>query len=160
MDAVETAELATETAELPADEEEESTPWYTPGLYLRIGRRGPKKERPPRITIRQRLSARGLHFSGELIVGVFVAVLVSALVAIAFVRVGAGKANDFTSPSQTRSNAASSGGAARGDAAPGGGGGAGVYSGAGGGGPLILPEPTAPCIAAPIPGSPWRPCTY
>ena len=132
-----------EIAELP----EEQTAWYTPGLYRRIGRRRNKAERPKRLTVRQRLSARGLHWNTELVVGVFVAVLVASLVAVAVARINTGRAADFGTPA--------SGSAAGGDGAGAAGEGAGSVAGS-----TSFPTPTAPCIAAPIPGSPLRPCTW
>jgi hypothetical protein len=130
-----------------AEEEEEQTAWYTPGLYRRIGRRRRREERPKRLTIRGRLSARGLHWNTELVVGVFVAVLVASLVAVSVVRVNAGRTFDFRSAGGTSAGAGAAG-------TTGGGG-----SGDGG---LVtpFPTPTAPCIAGPIPGSPLRPCTW
>jgi len=131
-----------------ADEDEEQTAWYTPGLYRRIGlRRRPREERPKRLTIRARLSARGLHWSTELVVGIFVAVLVASLVTVSVVRIGAGRTVDFARPG----NSSASGG---------GGAGAGGAGAAPVAGSTDFPTPTAPCIAAPIPGSPLRPCTW
>jgi hypothetical protein len=136
-----------------AEVEEERTAWYTPGLYRRIAaRRRPRAERAARVSLRERMRARGLHWSTELVVGVFVAVLVTALTTLAVVRVGDGGAGSLSIPSH---------GGDAGSAGAGGAGGAGT-GGAGGvssfGGPLA--EPTAPCIAAPIPGSAMRPCTH
>jgi hypothetical protein len=150
-----------ETAEtLPEDveyDEEERTAWYTPGLYRRIGiRRRPRAERPKRLSIRHRLQARGLHWNSELVVGVFVAVLVASLLTVGAIRVGAGRTNDFGSASNHSAGGGANGGTAGGASGNTAGGGAGVT----GGGYIDFPTPTAPCIAAPIPGSPLRPCTY
>jgi hypothetical protein len=141
-----------------AEVEEERTAWYTPGLYRRIAaRRRPRAERAARLTLRERMRARGLHWSTELVVGVFVAVLVTALSTLAVVRVGDGGAGSLGIPS----HGGDAGSAVTGGAGAGGAGGAGT-GGAGGvssfGGPLA--EPSAPCIAAPIPGSAMRPCTH
>jgi hypothetical protein len=131
-----------------AEDDDEQTAWYTPGLYRRIGRRRPRRERPKRLTVRQRLSARGLHWNTELVVGVFVAVLVASLVAVAVARINTGRAADFGSASNTTA-AGGAGGA--------GGGTVGTQPGAGS---PFFPTPTPPCIAAPIPGSAMRPCTW
>jgi hypothetical protein len=144
---METAETLREDVEY--DEEQEQTAWYTPGLYRRIGiRRRPRAERPKRLSIRHRLQARGLHWNTELVVGVFVAVLVASLLTVGAIRVGAGRTMDFGSAPDRGAAGSSNGGTA--------GGGAGSI----GGGSVDFPTPTAPCIAAPIPGSPLRPCTH
>jgi hypothetical protein len=112
-------------------EVEEATPWYEPGLLRRIGRRV-RRERPKRVSLRERMRARGLHWSTELVVGIFVAVLAAALATIAVVDLGNGGASSLSVPSHDAPGAAAQG----------------------------TPLPTAPCVAAPIPGSPLRPCTH
>ena len=111
-------------------EPEERTAWYEPGLLRRIGRRV-RRERPKRVSLRERMRARGLHWSTELVVGIFVAVLAAGLVTVAVVRVGNGGAASLSVPSHDAPGAANG-----------------------------TPLPSAPCVAAPIPGSPLRPCVH
>ena len=64
--------------------DEQSQPWYAPGLYRRIQeRRRNRPERTPRKPWRQRLRERGLHWSTELVVGIFVAVVAVSLATVA-----------------------------------------------------------------------------
>jgi hypothetical protein len=68
-------------------------PWYAPGLYWRMQeRRRGRPQRAPRKPWRQRLRERGLHWSTEVVVGMFVAVVVASLATLAVtgpLRVGA-----------------------------------------------------------------------
>jgi hypothetical protein len=117
-----------------AEEPEERTAWYAPGLYRRVAaRRRTRAEQPRRLSLRERMRARGLHWSTEVVVGVFVAVLVASLATVAVLRVGAGGAASLGIPSHEAGNAGA------------------VNS---------RPTPTPPCIAAPIPGSAMRACTH
>jgi hypothetical protein len=128
MDATEVVDAP----ELAAEDDDQPVPWYTPGLYRRIQeRRRYRAERPRRIPLRERLRARGLHWSTEIVVGVFVAVVVASLAAVTVARIGAGTANDL-----------------------------GVPTHAGGSDAGAAPSATPLCIAAPIAGSARRPCTY
>ena len=141
MDAVETLDAALDAAagtgpdgepglyELPP--EEERTAWYTPGLLRRVGRRR-RQERPVRRSLRQRMRDRGLHWSSELVVGVFVAVLVTSLATIAVLDLRAGGTASVGLPTHDSDSAA----------AP------------------AQATPTPLCIAAPIPGSAMRPCAH
>lgn len=64
--------------------EEPSRAWYAPGLYRRIQeRRRWRPQRAPRKPWRERLRERGLHWSVELVVGMFVAVLAVSLATVA-----------------------------------------------------------------------------
>jgi hypothetical protein len=88
--------------ELALEDEEQPVPWYTPGLYRRVHeRRRHRAERPRRIPLRERLRARGLHWNSELVVGVFVAVLVASLAAVALSRIQSGTANDLGIPTHS-----------------------------------------------------------
>jgi hypothetical protein len=157
MNASEPAEALVE-AELDFEDAEPAVAWYTPGLLRRIEeRRRHRPERPRRLSIRERLRARGLHWSTELVVGVFVAVLVVSLATVALARVGAGTANDLTIPTHSGSSVNEGGGS--GDSAgTGGTGGWGVIGV--GDAPAAMPSATPKCIAAPIPGSAMRPCRH
>jgi hypothetical protein len=126
---------ATETVDLPdgaeAAGDDQPVAWYEPGLYRRVQeRRRPRVERAPRVSIWQRIRGRGLHWSAEIVVGMFVAVVVASLVTVVVIRVdsrGAGELRIPTHP-DTVSNSA--------------------------------PSATPLCIAAPIAGVAMRPCTY
>ena len=114
---------------------EEPLPWYAAGLYRRIQERRRFRPEPvPRKPWRQRLRERGLHWSVELVVGLFVAVVAVSLVTVVLARPG-GAAGLGHLP------------------------GSGTGSGAAGGGAVTTAVPTPGCIAAPIPGSTKRVCT-
>ncbi len=137
--------------------DEQARPWYAAGLYRRIQeRRQLRPERTPRKPWRQRLRERGLHWSLETVVGAFVAVVAASLITVALATGSAA--------SLAHANVSGGNGGAFGtvDSGPGGGSGdgAGGSAGAGGGGATAFPTPTPKCIAAPIAGSPLRPCTY
>lgn len=136
MDAVETVAAvdavpdgAPGIYELPP--EEERTAWYAPGLLRRMGRRR-REERPVRRSLRQRMRDRGLHWSSELVVGVFVAVLVTSLATIAVLDLRAGGVSSAGIPTHHSESA----------------------------GAPVRATPTPLCIAAPIPGSAMRPCAH
>jgi hypothetical protein len=96
MDATEVVDAP----ELAVEDDDEPVPWYAPGLYRRIQeRRRGRVERPRRIPWRERLRTRGLHWSSEIVVGVFVAVLFASLATVALTRVSSGRTNDLGIPS-------------------------------------------------------------
>lgn len=110
---------------------DEPLPWYAAGLYRRIQERRRLRPQPvPRKPWRQRVRERGLHWSVELVIGLFVAVVAVSLVTVALGRPG---------------------GAADLRHLPG--------SNAGAAGAVTTALPTPGCIAAPIPGSTKRVCT-
>jgi hypothetical protein len=116
--------------------EEEPRAWYAAGLYRRIQERRRWQPKPaPRIPWRQRLRERGLHWSVELVVGVFVAVIAASLITVA-----------FASGSGSMSLAHLQG--------------TGSDAGAAGGGAAATAAPTPDCIAAPIAASTKRVCTH
>lgn len=111
---------------------EEARPWYAAGLYRRIQeRRKWQPQRTPRKPLREMLRERGLHWSLEVVVGAFVAVVAASLITVALATGG------------------SSGSLARTQGA----------SGSGGPGGAVSAPPTPDCIAAPIAGSTKRVCT-
>lgn len=112
--------------------EEQPRAWYAPGLLRRIQEARRFRPQPvPRKPWRQRLRERGLHWSVELVVGVFVAVVAVSLVTVAL---GSGA---VAGAKQTIDSG---------------------VSGGGGGATVNAPAPTPDCIAAPIPGSTKRVC--
>ncbi len=130
--------------------EERPQPWYAAGLYRRIQEaRRWRPQRTPRKPWRQRLRERGLHWSVELVVGMFVAVVA---VSLATVVIASGGTVHLP------------GGGGGSGAAAGAGAGAGVGdAGAGAGGAGLgatAPAATPDCIAAPIAGSTRRVCTW
>ena len=135
--------------------DEQARPWYAAGLYRRIQeRRRWHPERAPRKPWRQRLRERGLHWNLETVVGAFVAVVAASLITVALATGSAAKLEQV-------GVSGSGGGAVSGPSVDGGGGGsAGAAGDTSGGGAPVFATPTPRCIAAPIAGSPLRPCTY
>ena len=76
--------------------QDEAIPWHAPGLLWRVQehRRLRQAKRRVGVPLRQRLRERGLHWSTELIVGMFFAVGVAAFVAVLAVRTGVGTPAD------------------------------------------------------------------
>jgi len=112
--------------------EEQPRAWYAPGLLRRIQEARRFRPQPvPRKPWRQRLRERGLHWSVELVVGLFVAVVAVSLVTVAL---GSGAVAGAKQTIDTGVND-------------------------GGGTTVTGPAPTPDCIAAPIPGSTRRVCT-
>jgi len=73
--------------------EEQPRPWYAPGLYRRIQEARRFRPQPtPRKSWRQRLRERGLHWSVELVIGIFVAVAAVSLATLALDRPGGASA--------------------------------------------------------------------
>jgi hypothetical protein len=64
--------------------EEQPRPWYAPGLYARVQER--RRNRPPReqrVPLWQRIRARGLKWTDQLIVGLFIAVVAASFATVA-----------------------------------------------------------------------------
>lgn len=145
MDATETADALAEPVAVAPEWDEDGdapTPWYAPGLYRRVQeRRRLRKQRPRRRTLREVLRDRGLHWSSEVVVGLFVAVVVASLATIALSRVGSGQLNDLV-PSHRQVSGASGGSASGADGESG------------------SPTATPLCAPAPIPGQMLRPCVH
>jgi len=113
--------------------EEQPRAWYAPGLLRRIQEARRFRPQPvQRKSFGQLLRERGLHWSVELVVGVFVAVVAVSLVTVAL---GSGAVAGARQTIETGVNADGSGGSTR-----------------------RGPAPTPDCIAAPIPGSTKRVC--
>jgi hypothetical protein len=130
MQATEIHEPA-EGVDAPVDGDPESLPWYAPGLYRRVQeRRRARVERPARVSLWQRLRGRGLRWSVEVVVGMFVAVLVAALAALAL---SGAHSHAATTPDGDGATPAPA---------------------------TARPQATPACLAAPIPGAPQRPCTH
>jgi hypothetical protein len=113
------------------DEHGDARPWYAPGLYWRVQeRRRGRPRREPRKPLWRRMRERGLKWTDELVVGLFVAVIAASFASVALsggTRHGQGS---------VLSNPASSGET------------------------VTVATPTPGCIAAPIPGSTRRVCAY
>ncbi|HEV7677527.1 MAG TPA: hypothetical protein VGQ42_03045 [Candidatus Dormibacteraeota bacterium] len=80
------------------DEQDEAIPWHAPGLLWRVQEhrrmRVAKRKRKERVPLRQRLRERGLHWSTEIVVGVFVAVGIAAFMTVLLARSDTGLSGD------------------------------------------------------------------
>jgi hypothetical protein len=76
------------------DEQDEAIPWHAPGLLWRVQEhrrmRQAKRMERRRVPLRQRLRERGLHWSTEIVVGMFVAVAVASFMTVLVLRADTG----------------------------------------------------------------------
>lgn len=88
--------------------DEQSRPWYAPGLYWRVQEH--RRNRPPRaerVSLWQRIRGRGLKWTDQLIVGLFIAVIAASFATVALAH-----------PAQVRSTTLQQGPATAPDATP------------------------------------------